>query len=91
MTMVFTLPDDLRERLRFYAKSQGVNEEIALVELIKMLPAPAEFASENSGLAKSRISPPFPGLVTYTAPNFDDELPDEFWFGVSPNDDVLHK
>lgn len=81
MTLLVELPPELRERLHHFAVSRGLSDESALVQLIEALPEPGETLA-----ASTKIPPPFPNLVSYMAPDFNDPLPDEFWQGDEAND-----
>jgi hypothetical protein len=81
MTMVLELTAEQKERLHYYATSRGLTDESALVQLVEALPKPKPKTE-----TPDKIPPPFPNLVAYMAPDFDDPLPDEFWQGDEAND-----
>lgn len=81
MIMVLELTEIQKERLRRYAAQQGKAPQTLLLEWVNAIPELPETTK-----TQTEIKPPFPNLVAYIAPDFDDPLPDEFWLGNEAND-----
>lgn len=74
MTLVLELTPEQTARLEKYAAERGTNPPAALTEFVDQLP------SAEVPALKRRIPGLNSGNVLYISPDFDDPLPDSFWF-----------
>lgn len=84
MTMILNLTPEQETRLRSFAQAQGKDAETLLADWVETLP-PAPEAEPP----KPRIAGLHEGWITYIAPDFDDPLPDSFWFPDDEEDELI--